>query len=249
LRLKSAFGPDYSAAEEKKMNRSLLKIAAVPIAFLVIGIVGIILSLPSSQLWFGLIFVAINIFVTVFLVDRLIKYRREQQWANVRSITLSAIVAHLCDIASDIYLEFSAAKVDLSSLDRILKGRNTPNAATPDAFEEFADELSNIHKDIRGESPSTIVADFYKKIQWDLDQIQNVLTPLVITSSSEQRLIDALVSFNQTQRELINGIRSHQMAGTQEAFPALVALVRGSGRLYATMATYLEAGSSPEKKE
>jgi hypothetical protein len=96
--------------------------------------------------------------------------------------------------------------------------------------------------------PSTIVADFYKKIQWDLDQIQNVLTPLVITSSLEQRLIDALVAFNQTQRELINGIRSHQMAGTQNAFPALVELVRGSGRLYATMARYLEADSNREKK-
>lgn len=220
-------------------KRSLLKITAAPITFLVIGILGIFLSFPGSQFWFGLIFIALNIFVTVFLVDWLIKYRREQQWDNVRGITLRAISNHLCDVASEVYGEFGVANVDLSSIGRILEGRNTSNAATPEAFEEFANELNKINQDIRGESPSTIVNQFYKKIQWDLDQIQNVLTPLVITSSSEQRLTDALVEFDQTQREFINGIRSHQMAGTQAAFPALVALVRGSGKLYATIAIYL----------
>jgi hypothetical protein len=219
---------------------TLLKMLAFPVALVIIGAT-IFVSFGSesfySNLSFAMASIGVNIIITVFVIDWLMSYRRKQQWMNVRSITLRAIMGHLCDITAEIYVEFSVPGINLSSIGRILNGRNTPNAATPEAFEEFASELEKIHQDIQGKSPSSLVVQWWKKIQWDLDQIQNVLTWLAITSSSDQTLIDALVAFDQVKREFVNGIHSHQMAVTQEAFPALVKLVRGSGRLYATVAS------------
>jgi hypothetical protein len=220
-------------SEEEKMNRSLLKIAAFPTAFLVIGILGIIFSLPSSEFWFGLIFIAINIFITVFLVDWVIKYRREQQWANVRSITLNAISTLLCDIAARIW---EKGDVAWDLLDGISDGRNKLNPNTPRAFEKLADALAE-----RGQndfivdsvlfSASEIVVKNYKDYLWELNQIQLVLTPLVITSSSDQKLIDALIEFDKTHRKFCLGIRAADMVG--EAWnPGMVELVRSSGKLY-----------------
>ncbi len=213
---------------------SLLKIAAVPTAFLVIGIVGVIWNVPGSEFWVGFIFVAINIFVTVFFIDWLIKYRREQQWAKARSVTLNAILAHLCDIAARIW---GKTRAEWSLLDGIADGRNQLNPATPHAFETFAEALAERGqrdfedgKDIK--AASDVVVEFYKDFLWDLQQIQLVLMPLVIASSSDQKLIDALIEFDKAHREFCIGISSHKAVCSQEAWPAMVRLVRCSGMLY-----------------
>jgi len=214
---------------------TLLKIIALPAALVISGAILFVVPPASFEgfyvnLSFALISIGINIIITVFVIDRLIKYRREQQWAKVREVTLNAILTHLCDIAAEIWIE---ADVDWSLLDGIAEGRNQLNPATPHAFETFADALAERgHRDIKNEAASDVVVEFYKRFLWDLKQIQLVLTPLVITSSSDQKLIDALIEFDKAHREFCVGIRSHVLSGSQEAWPAMVRLVRCSGTLY-----------------
>jgi hypothetical protein len=72
-------------------------------------------------------------------------------------------------------------------------------------------------------------------ILWDLNQIQLVLTPLAITSSSDQKLIDALIEFDKAHREFCRGIRIHKLSYSQDAWPAMVRLIKSSGNLYAAI--------------
>jgi hypothetical protein len=123
-------------------------------------------------------------------------------------------------------------------LDGISDGRNNLNPYTPRAFEKLADALAERgHNDFMVDSDlvsaSDIVVKNYKDYLWELNQIQLVLTPLVITSSSDQKLIDALIEFDEAHREFCIGIRAHKAVCTQEAWnPGMVELVRSSGRLY-----------------
>lgn len=104
----------------------------------------------------------------------------------------------------------------------------------------LADELRKI-QDYEGEkSPSEITVGFYESVKWDLDQIQLILTPRVIQSQAEQELIDVLIEFDQTRRDLHNGIIAHKLLCLQGAFPRLISLVEMSGKVYETLCRYWE---------
>jgi hypothetical protein len=65
-----------------------------------------------------------------------------------------------------------------------------------------------------------------------LDQIQTVLTPRVMQSSTDQELIDALIEFDDARRRLHNSIIGHKLICTQSVFPDVLSLVQSSEHLY-----------------
>lgn len=173
----------------------------------------------------------IAILVGLLLIDRFLEDRREKQWAKVRKSTIGAIAAHLCDIASTLYIYFPVG--DHKSMGVILEGRNTPNRATPMGFEDLLQELRRLPNDLDNEkSTSDVAVEFYEAVMWDLDQIQTVLTPRVIQSSSDQSLIDAAIEFDDARRKLHNSIIAHKLVVTHSVFPNVLLLVQCSGRLY-----------------
>jgi len=211
-----------------------VRILISPSAVLAIIAVIILFVIPAyanfSYFLFG---IAFNIVITVFVIDMLIRYRQEQRWAKVRNLTLTAISTLLCDVASSIW-EYGDVAWDL--IDGIGDGRNELNPNTPRAFERLADALAERARrdDFKDDSEivtaSDIVVKYYKKYLWELNQIQLVLTPFVVTSSSDQKLIDALFEFDTVHREFCIGIRAAGMVG--EAWDRMVDLVRSSGKLY-----------------
>jgi hypothetical protein len=173
----------------------------------------------------------IAILVGFLLIDRFLEHRREQQWAKVRNFTLGAIAAHLCDIASCTMMYFPFR--DHSSIGIILEGRNTPNSTTVTGFEHLLEQLRTCSsRDVGNKSISDVAVEFYEAVTWDLDQIQTVLTPRVVQSSTDQELIDALIEFDDARRRLHNSIIGHKLICTQSVFPDVLSLVQSSRRLY-----------------
>lgn len=178
--------------------------------------------------------IAIAILVGFFLVDRLAEHRREQQWAKVRNITLGAIAAHLCDVASNLYIYFPIR--DHRSMGAILIGRKIPNYETTRGFENLLEQLRSLPNNISKEkSTSDVAIEFYQAVTWDLDQIQSVLTPRVIQSSTDQALIDALIEFDNVRRKLHNSIIGHKLVITHSVFPNVLSMVEASKHLYQTL--------------
>ena len=128
----------------------------------------------------------------------------------------------------------------------IIDGRDSPNPGTVTAIRKVASFLRNIN-----ESPSTdrslsdYVFDLYDSVKWDLDQIQTVLTPWIIQSEADQEIIDAMMIFDESGRQLHNAIISDKMISTGAAYPALIEFIDAVANLYVILSKYWNP--SPKK--
>jgi hypothetical protein len=219
------------------MNRRPLILAIMAGAVLALGaaVLGRLID-PGflSNLLAEVAGIGISICVGVLLVDKLIAADRRQQWNKVRTYTLGAIAAHLCDMGMEVCISFQDRAH--GAMDKILSGRDSPHAETPLGFRVLAHGLrENQGAPGPDESPSDRTVGLYDHVKWDLDQIQAILIPRVIQSQGEQELVDALIEFDQARRSLHNAIISHKLLVTGSAYPALIDLVEASGRLYQTI--------------
>jgi hypothetical protein len=85
-----------------------------------------------------------------------------------------------------------------------------------------------------------MAVEFYEMEKWDLDQIQTVLTPRLLESATDQKLIEALMEFDHTHRALYSAILGHKLVVTQSAFSRIPDLIAAAGRLYREMRPHWE---------
>lgn len=183
----------------------------------------------------------ISIFISLWVVDSYLEYKRVQQWSKVEDITLNAIATHLCEIAGQIFVSFPG--LDDRAFASVWNGHGQPpNDDVVQGFDEILDEMQNIGgtKDYDRKSPSDFAIDHYKMVKWDLDQVQDVLTPRVLQSPASQTIIDSLIDFDNAHRELRHSIIADQQVVIGAAFPALVSLIRSAKRLYQAMVEHHE---------
>jgi hypothetical protein len=181
----------------------------------------------------SLAFSGITIVIGLFLVDRLIEHRQEQQWARVRLLTYRGLAAHLCDVVSQTFVVFMLDNA-LEALWQMLEGRNEPKKEALPGFTKLAEALREVpgSKHYQNTSPSDVAGEFYKTVEWELEQIQTILTPRLLQSATDQKLVEAIMEFDHANRTLYTAILAHKQAVTQSAFSPVVALVLAAERLY-----------------
>ena len=74
----------------------------------------------------------------LLVIDRYLAYWHERQWARVARVTLSAISAHLCEVAVEAAIEYG--EVTNTTL-RVFEGRDKPTAEEPEAYHACAEAL------------------------------------------------------------------------------------------------------------
>lgn len=228
-----------------KRVEGMKRLVAVAIAtILILSVLAVSFGFTTDPGFWGNIVsevlgIVIGALFTVFLVDQLLRTERQRQWAQVRNYTLKAIARHLSDFTWDVFYSFDLK--DSSSLRSSDGGQNAPYQAL---FKETVDQLHAIpHTTSPTESTSDRTVAFYERSQWDLDQIQTVLTPRLIQSQVEedsQEVIDALIEFDEARRGLHNSVIADKLISIQSAFPALISLIGVAGRLYQTIFEHLE---------
>jgi hypothetical protein len=189
---------------------------------------------------------AASILLGLLVIDWFLEYRRKREWAKAEEFTLRAIAVHLCEIAGSTFLHFPDLSFD--AVGAIFEGHiKPPNPEISQCFKDLFDELRSYELPMRVArkmSPSDITIDYYEAVKWDLDQIQNVLTPRVIQGPADQALIDLLVGFDDSHRELRHSIIAHKQACTQGAFSNVISLVESAGRLYQAIYEHLSLFST-----
>jgi hypothetical protein len=211
------------------------------VAFLVTAVsilVGFKVDQPFlSNLLSELAGIGLGVIVGVYLVDAWIRQDRQVRWSKTRNYVLGSIASHLSDFSVDV-LTYMPIK-DHRPMSAIIDGRNQPNPSTISAIKEVSAQLRTV---TNSPSPtkhrSDYVVELYENSRWDLDQIQRVLTPLVIQSEADQELIDILMSFDMARRDLHNDIISHKLIVTDAAFPALIKLMDMIADVYRIVAKY-----------
>jgi len=184
---------------------------------------------------------AVSILLGLLVVDWFLEYRRKREWSRAEAFTLKAIAVHLCEIAGSTFLHFPDMSFD--AVGAIFEGHGRPpNPKTLQGFKDLVSELRSYELPMRVArrmSPSDIAIDYYDAVKWDLDQIQNVLTPRLMQGPADQALIDLLVEFDDSHRELRHSIIAHKQACTQDVFPKVISLVESAGRLYQAIYKHL----------
>jgi len=238
------------------MNRWYLRDRFTLMSLIVIGVI-VVLSLLGGFLldWRGflegvlasLAFSGITIVVGLFFVDRLIEHRQERQWARVRLLTYRGLAAHLCDIVSQAFVVFMLDDA-LDALWQIQEGRNQPQERALAGFDELAAALRRA-KEPKGvhnkPSLSDRAGEFYEAVRWELEQIQTILTPRLLESATDQRLVDALMVFDHANRALYSAILAHKQAGTQSAFSFVTDLVAAASNLYRELLPHWSRAEQP----
>lgn len=224
------------------MNRWYLRDRFTRYSLIVIGVV-VILSLILGFLldWRGFLegvfasiaFSGITIVIGLFFVDRLIEHRQEQQWARVRLLTYRGLAAHLCDIVSQAFVVYMLDNA-LEALWQMLEGRNYPKEEALPGFVHLANALRRQKEPTGFDDPtlSDRAGEFYEAVKWELEQVQTILTPRLLQSATDQKLIEALMEFDHANRALYSAILAHKQAVTQSAFSFVTDLVVAAEHLY-----------------
>jgi len=94
-----------------------------------------------------------------------------------------------------------------------------------------------------------MAVEFYEMERWDLDQIQTVLTPRLLESATDQKLIDALMEFDHAHRGLNTAILGHKVVITQAAFSHIPDLIAAAGHFYREMRPHWERAEQDLAKD
>ena len=191
----------------------------------------------------------VTFWIGTTIVERYVRAQRQQQWERVQFQTLRAVAVHLCEIAGTLFLHYPG--IASKAVEPLWQAHNAPlNPHLGDAFDAVLGELETLpSSEYLHKSTSDCAVEYYAAVTWDLDQIQNVLTPRILESPAEQYLIDRLVDFDDARRELHHSIIAHQQAVTQSVFPRVVFLVNRAKQLHQELCrqVHLANGGSARK--
>ncbi|MCK4394861.1 hypothetical protein KAX17_18335 [Candidatus Bipolaricaulota bacterium] len=179
--------------------------------------------------------VGLSLLVGVFVVDRLISMQRQRQWARARKFVLSGIASHLSDAMTDLLIYIPTIQ-NHKPMGPIIDGRSNPSKETIDALKDIARQMvSNRSSGDPNKHLSDYAIEWYEHAKWDLDQIQNLLTPRAIDAQANQKLIDGLLAFDKARRDFHSAVISHRLVVTDAAYPALITLVDAAADLYSVL--------------
>jgi hypothetical protein len=85
------------------------------------------------------------------------------------------------------------------------------------------------------EDVSYNVVAYYKKVQWDLDRTGYILTPRVLQFSSNQKIIDVLIEFDDARHQLQNSVIVQEEISIGHIYPSLILLIMRAQKLYAAL--------------
>jgi hypothetical protein len=217
------------------------KLTAISVALVVLStLVGLWLDATgfAVNVVAGVVGVFIGFVVGVGILNRYVEAQRAQQWAKVRKLSYTSISNHLYDIAQEAGIHCGVQfpqDVNLSSIRS--SGRDHPNLAVAQAMLELCSKMQGLPGATSTDNTfSDIAVEFYQDIQWNLDQISNVLLPRVVQSTTEQEVVDSLVEFDRARLDLHNAVFVHKRIVIGGIFPDMINLVRRGQALYSTLA-------------
>lgn len=207
----------------------------IVILVFLIGFVGYCLDSQAfiSNIISEIVGLLISIFFGLLVVDKYTSYYQAKQWYQVRNLTYKSIASHLCNMAIQALMQFPIK--DNRPLRLLNDGRTIPNPDTVVAFNQLIGELKGLSRELNERNLSDITGNLYENIKWDLDQIQDVLTPRVVQSSSDQEFINLLIEFDNSRQLLHSSVVAHLKMNTNDSFFKLLETLDLCRSLYAKL--------------
>jgi len=114
----------------------------------------------------------------------------------------------------------------------IIEGRNRPNPETISAIQHLTEQLRIQKPQSREKSEDDIAVEFCEEVRHDLDQIVDVLIPRVVQSTNSQTLVDALMEFDQSWRDVQNAMIAQKRVVAGNVYARVIVLNERASNVY-----------------
>lgn len=198
-------------------------------------IIGIMLDFQAftSNIISEIVGLLISIVVGLFVVDKYTSFYQAKQWNQVRSLTYKSIASHLCEISIQTIIIFPVK--DNRPIRALNVGRFKPNHDTILAMDQVIDEIRQISIKLDTKSATDFPYNLYEVIEWDLDQIQDILIPRVVQSSDDQEFINMLIELDSSRESLYTSVISRNKVTANEGLNNVIKLLELCRGIYSKL--------------
>jgi hypothetical protein len=208
---------------------NIRRVVMVAVACLIISLIGILLD------WEGFIgnmlAGAIEVAVTVTIIDWLLQQQRRKRWHTVRAQILAALTQHIGNIASEYMSNIYGSGLHLLDFaEDIGAGYWVAKAQTVEAIRSIADNMEQAPRP--GDHPEQ-ARKLHSKIQWDIAQIRHSLLPRIIDiECDEPELASLLGQLDNADRRWVNEITLDEEVAAGDQYAEAISLLRAASHVY-----------------
>ena len=209
------------------------------ITCLALAIIGLILD--SKSFTVNLLNSAIDVILTVTVIDWLLDRQRSKQWDKVRSQIITALTWHIGNIASEYMTTFHGRDFDLIAfVEDVGVGYEKPQPRTAKALISMVKMMEN-HS--QPDDARELAEKVYSIIKWDMAQIRESLLPRVLAIETDEiELVSAMGNLDNAYRRWVNEIIIDQEISSGDQYKTAIETLRSVANLY----QYLVDHGSPK---
>ena len=189
------------------------------------------LILDSKTFTVNLLNSAIDVILTVTVIDWLLERQRRKQWDKVRSQIITALTWHLGNIASEYMVTFRGPGFDLIAFtEDVGAGYEKPLPQTAKAMASMVEMMKN-HP--HPNDARSLAEKVYSIIKWDLIQIRDSLMPRVLAIETDEiELVSVMGNLDNAFRRWANEIVIDQEISSGDQYEAAIETLSATANLY-----------------
>lgn len=182
---------------------TIRKILVITLACLFLLVIGLVIDWEGfiGNLMAG----AIEVIITVTVIDWLLQRQRRARWQKVRTQIVNALTQHIDNLKDEYQTRFYGPELNLLSIGMKAGPYGVPNTQTAEVLRSMVEQME---KAPPPEDPAEKVKELHSAIKWDIEQILSILLPRVLAiECDEAELVSLLGGFDNTVRRWRNEIR------------------------------------------
>ena len=179
---------------------------------------------------------AIEIIITVTIIDWLLQQQRRKRWQRVRAQIIAALTQHIGNIASEYMTGFDGPGLHLLDYAEDIGAGYW--VAEPRTLKAIRSMIENMKEAPRPDNHPKQAEKVHSTIQWDITQIRDSLLPRVIDiECDEPELVSLLGEFDNADRRWVNQMTLDREVAAGDQYSEAINLLKEASRVY----EYLEA--------
>jgi hypothetical protein len=179
------------------------KILAITLTCLLLVAIGVVTD--GKGFVGNLIAGAIEVIITVSVIEWLLQRQRRARWQKVRTQIVSALTEHIDNIKDEYQASFYGPDLDLLSLGIKAGPYGVPNSDTAKVLRAM---VKAMEKAPAPEESTEAANKLHSAIKWDIEQVLSVLMPRVLAiECDEPELVSILGEFDSVIRRWRNEIK------------------------------------------
>lgn len=174
---------------------------------------------------------AIEVIVTVTVIDWLLQQQRRKRWQRVRAQIVAALTQHIGNMASEYMSNIYGPGLHLLDFAEDIGAGYW--VAKPQTVKAIQSMVKNMEEAPRPDDHPEQAKNLHSVIQWDVTQIRDSLLPRVIDiECDEPELVSLLGELDNADRRWVNQMILDKEVAAGDQYSEAINLLREAARVY-----------------